>query len=213
VSFFAYSSLSKGEYRNSFIIATFAVAFHVSAIILFLIIFVHWVHDRKSDRASVYLIYGIVLFVASITSFFVIPYFISGTGYSEYEERGAGEFSLNTFIAAGVILYMALNRRNELVSYNEFNRTLIWILPSIIFVLPLFYRYGMGYRFLLFYTPVMYALLPSLFHSYRLTLTKNLVYFPLYIAICSYVVARVYRFVSEESEYAGAYRFGLTLIP
>jgi hypothetical protein len=46
-----------------------------------------------------------------------------------------------------------------------------------------------------------------------LTSSKNLAYIPLYIAICLYVVARVYRFVSEEHEYAGAYRFGLTLIP
>jgi hypothetical protein len=213
VSFFAYNSLSKGGYRNAVIIAACAVAFHVSAIILFLIIFFHWVHDKTSERASVYLIYGAVLFGAVITAFFVVPYFISGTGYSEYEERGAGEFSLNTFIAAGVILYMALNRRKELVSYNEFNRTLMWVLPSIIFVLPIFYRYGMGYRFLLFYTPVMYILMPSLFQSYRLTSSKNLAYIPLYIAICLYVVARVYRFFSEEHEYAGAYRFGLTLIP
>ena len=190
--------LYKNNYFAAILISLFAVSIHISATILVLMIAFFWIRN-KIEGAKYLLVYIFSLVIFSVIVSLVFSGLLEGTKWGAYVEN-EGEFSLNTFLVAALIIFLTYNRLNDFIAYNSFNKVLIFTLPTIFFVFPVFYNYPVGYRLLLYYLPVMYFLLPSIFHVYRVSIRKNLRYFPLIVMLYGYICIECYQFFFIESE-------------
>ena len=208
IGFYVFYFLFKEKFFKAFLISILAVSVHTSAIFLLIMLAFYLLFNKlgKINYWSVYLLFLALLFIAS---FFVLPGLLSSHRLGVYNEN-EGEFSLNTFIVASIVIFLTFNRYKAFVDYSRFNKTLIAILPTIFFVLPIFYNYPIGYRFLLYYLPIVFLLLPSIFYIYNPVLKKNLIYFPLLFALSFYVVIKIYLFFTIGIKHSKVFSINLT---
>ena len=193
LGFYVLYFLNKNRFMLASFIALLGLSIHTSAIFLFIMIIFYFLHSKVS-KVTYRIVYFLSFFSLLLISFFILPFVLTGTRLEGYGEYKAGEFSLNTFLLALIVTFLVFNRFSEFVRYCSFNRVLIIVLPTIFFVLPIFYNYSIGYRLLLYYLPIIFMLLPSIFYIYRFNLKRNLVYAPLVLALYLYVVIKIFIF-------------------
>lgn len=204
VSLHIFYFLNSRKYFKAILISLIASSIHTSAVILFPMIFMCYIFDRYSLKVY----FATQFFILALFCFFslyLLPVFISGTRLDDYTTFNKGAFSFNTFAVALIIIFLVFNRYRQMITYNSFNRSLISSLPTIFFVLPIFYNYSIGYRFLLFYLPVMFALLPSVFYIYRFRNKCNLLFSPLIFVLYFYFLLKVFNFFASELEHSEIY--------
>lgn len=210
-SFYVFSFINQQKYFRSLLVAFLSITIHTSSVILLPIIFMCFVFDRYSRR--IYFTMQFLLFILfCFFSFYILPVLLSGSRLDEYSNFNEGAFSFNTFIIATIVIFLTFNRYEQFLSYNPYNKALITTLPTIFIVMPIFYNYSIGYRFLMFYLPVVFALLPSIFYVYRFKLKSNLIFYPLIIFLYCYVFIRFFKFFTSELKYSEIYELQMLTI-
>jgi hypothetical protein len=198
-----YIMLYEKKYIKSFIFAALAVSVHSSAIILFPLIIMCVLLDNQKlsmKRLSVYMMLNVGLIVVLMI---VASRFVGATKYSIYSaDEGV---ALATYLMYIVVLFLGFYRYKNLVASNPFNRTLLISLTTGLFCLVLQLKYSIAYRMLLFYQPIMFALVPGLMEEYNIfSFRKNGAYFLINLGLFAYLILILYKFLT-----AGAISYGL----
>ncbi len=199
IGFYVIYFLYKNNFLMASLIAMIALSVHLSALFLLIMIVFYYSYVRFG-RLKYFIIYSIFTTFSIFISFIVLPRYMTSFRLAAYNEND-GSFSLNTFIVASIILFLTFNRYNAFVKYNRYNQVLIAILPTIFLILPIFYNYPIAYRFLLYYLPVIYLLIPSILHIYKPKTYNDLVYLPLLFMLIIYIIIKLYKFFSYEINY------------
>lgn len=203
IAMLIYVLLYEKKYRKAFIFATIAVSIHISSLILFPIIIMCILLDNKMftiKKLSFYIVLdAIFLFILMA----VASNFVSGTKYSVYTATQG--VAIGTYSMFFIVLFLSFFRYKNLVARNKFNRTLLITLATGTLVVVIQLRYSIAYRMLLFYQPIMFALVSELMEEYKIfSFRKNGALLFIYIGLFTYLAVIVYKFFSF-----GAVAYGL----
>jgi len=203
IGMFVYVMVYEKKYKKAFIFSTIAVSIHISALILFPIIVMCILLDNNKfslKKLSFYITLDVVLLFILMS---VASSLVSGSKYSVYSSTEG--IALGTYSMFLIVLFFGFLRYKNLVARNQFNRTLLITLATGILCIVLQLRYSIAYRMLLFYQPIMFALVSQLLEEYQIfNFRKNGGLFLIYLGFFTYLGIIVYKFLS-----VGAVSYGL----
>ena len=203
IGMLVYVMVYEKKYRKASIFATIAVSIHISSLILFPIIVMCILLDNEKfsiKKLSLFIILDVVLLFILMN---VSSSLVNGSKYSVYNSTEG--IALGTYSMFLIVLFLGFFRYKNLVARNQFNRTLLITLATGILCIVMQLHYSIAYRMLLFYQPIMFALVSQLMEEYQIfSFRKNGGLFLVYIGLFAYLVLIVYKFLS-----VGAVAYGL----
>lgn len=201
IFYYAMFSLRAGKNYLAVILSLFAILVHITSVVPVLALIFMYITKKTSTirYASLYLIAaaGVSLF-----SFFVLSTLLAGTKYGVYvtEEK---IISLNTYVFA-VFLVLIL-REKFFKKRGKYVEMMSDFIMTIFLTLPIYLAFPIAYRFLLFYLPAMYFVLPSLLARYSPNSWSRVIYVPVYCGLLAFIFLKIYYAYTIEFENYGNY--------
>ncbi len=203
IALFSLFAMYKKSWIKAGIIILCAASFHVSAVIMFpvfMVVFIvsHWNGYKKSLLFTLICL-GIIL---TIAMFGIINRLALGTDKSVY----VGESSVAWGMDLAIIVFsmLGLVKMKQLKQLSKFNEILILALPVGIICIPLQLNISVMYRMLLFFHPIMLALIPSIIKCYKESSTKVVSYMVSLLSY-GYLITQINSFCTESVEVLGKY--------
>lgn len=157
LGFIVFYYLSNEKWKESIFMAIFAILFHISALILFLVIFNIFIMNKlfKNDfKKYIYLIisecFGAFLGIQ------ILIYFLKDTRYSYYFTNDT--IAINTYLITFFLMILSFALKQAILNRNKYYSIIFKVLPIIFVCLPLQLHFSISYRFLLYLTPFTYFL-------------------------------------------------------
>ncbi len=164
--------MDKKEYKKALIPMLLALSVHLSSLILFVVYILLIVLDRScaKGKKNVFLWLG-AFFLAELWIIPLIDFVVLHTKYAYY--IGGGGLAVGTYAMLAVMtLAILIDEKNELIESTLGRYLLVaWT------CLPLQLSYGILYRTLLFFMPIVFIMIPSVWSSlgdFPLQFDKNL---------------------------------------
>lgn len=201
---FVYSLLIRKKYKMAMVTGLIATSIHTASLVLFLIIAVVIIIEKKRlfSRFKLFItISGIsFIFLFSIKAFEV---FIKMMGYGVYLDWRDGEMAFGTVIIAILSFIIGLTNFSRLYNINEYNKIWLVMLPVCIPIFILQLNFAILYRMLLFFLPIMYILIPDIIRSISIKSSRDFMKLPIKILLFVYLTYRIYSFLFVELKHVG----------
>lgn len=201
VFYYAMFSLKAEKHYLAVVLSLFAILVHISSIVPVLaLVFMHI--TKKTSSKKYVALYLIAAAGISLFSFSVLSTLLAGTKYGVYvtEEK---IISLNTYISAFFLLLFL--RKRFFKRSGKYVAMMSDFIMTIFLTLPIYFAFPIAYRFLLFYLPAMYFVLPSLLVRYSPNSWSRMIYAPVYCGVLAFIVLKIYYAYTAEFENYGRY--------
>lgn len=196
IALYSLFAMYKNNWIKAVIIILCAASIHISALIMvpvFIVVFiVSNINNYKKSLVFTLIGLGIIL---TIAMFGIINRFALGTAKSVYVGQSSIAWGMDLAIIAFVVLGFA--KMKQLKQLSRFNEILILALPVGLICIPLQLNISVMYRMLLFFGPIILALIPSIIRCYKESSTK-MVYYMVSLLSYGYLISKIYSFVTEE---------------
>ena len=197
-----YIQLFKSKYLNSILLSIVAISIHISALILFPIISVHFIINKRKNISFKKLIFYVCsLSIITVVLMWLAKPIIMNSNYHIYNNEGG--IALQTYIMILILFLLSVLKYKQMVNINKFNKTLITILPIGLIILPLQMEYSILYRMVLYFLPIIYSLIPPLIRSLSITSIKKIHYFFIKLGLVLYLILKIIIFFTVEVKSAG----------
>lgn len=201
IFYYAMFSLRAGRGYLSIALSLCAILVHISSLVPVLaLIFMHI--TKKASGIMYVTLYVIIAAIISLFAFTVLSTLLAGTKYGVYvtEEK---IISLNTYIFA-VFLLIFLSKK-FFKKKGEYVAMMSDFIMTIFLTLPIYLAFPIVYRFLLFYLPAMYFVLPSMLVRYTPNSWYRMIYAPVYCGVLAFIALKIYYAYTIEFENYGRY--------
>lgn len=202
IGLIVYIAIYNRKYLHAILLSVLAATIHVSAIILFPAIAISYlVNNKNKVNIKKLILYIVGIAMISVVSLEILSPYINNSKYHVYNEEHG--IALQTYIIIFIVFILSILKFRDMIKVNSFNGTLITILPIGLIILPLQMEYSILYRMILYFLPIIYSLIPSLLKVYSIRSINTFYYFPIKIGLASYLLIRIYIFLTIELKSAG----------
>lgn len=196
--------LSKRKYKSALLLTIIVISIHVSSIILIPIIFIVFTIEKKSKLNLSKLISLLLIFILFfLLSINIIESLLKGTRYEAYFYNEEIMLAWGTYLISFITFIFSLIKYKELIQLNKFNKVLVIILPISLTLIIIQIYFPIAYRMVLFFLPILYLLIPDIIRTYKINSTKKLIYLPIKLGLFSYLIYRIYIFLTLEINSVG----------
>lgn len=207
IALYSLFAMYKKNWIKTAIIILCATSIHLSALIMvpvFMVVFI--VSNRNNYKKSLlFALIGLGI-ILTIAMFGIINRFALGTAKSVY----VGQSSIAWGMDFAIIVFSVLGfvKMKQLKQLSKFNEILILALPVGLICIPLQFNISVMYRMLLFFGPIILALIPSIIKCYKESSTKMVSYMVSLLSY-GYLISQIYSFCTEGVVLLGKYVFSI----
>ena len=195
IALFSLFAMYKKRWIKTVIIILCAASIHVSALIMVPVFIVVFIVSNRSNykKFLLFVLIGLGI-ILTIAMFGIINRFALGTAKSVY----VGQSSIAWGMDLAIIVFLALGfvKMKQLKQLSKFNEILILALPVGLICIPLQFNISVMYRMLLFFQPIILALIPSIIKCYRESSSKMVSYMVSFLSY-GYLISQIYSFCAE----------------
>lgn len=196
-------NLGKKKWLKALTLIIIAITIHNSGVILIPVWIVCLLIDKWNQfpirKLVIYIGLGIIVSIFAIKIVTII--FASSPKYEFYLGEKSS-VAWGTDIAVFAIFVLSILKYREMIEINPFNKILILTLPVCLICIPLQYEISIIYRMTMYFMPVLFALIPSLFKCYS-KVRYSVSSIGIKVVLYGYMVFRTYSFFIEEGKYIG----------
>ena len=204
IFYYSFFYFIAGRNFLSVLLSIVAVTIHVSSLIPILaLLFIKITENTKGIKY--FCLYTLAFIFIYIFSFFYLSNYIGDTKYSVYIDDD-GSYSLNTYFFAAFILLIYKYRFSYAADKNFI--MMINFISTLFLTLPIYLAFPIGYRFLLFYLPAIYFILPLFLKQYSMFSWGNIVNIPIYISLLLFICLKIYFTYRDDFVNWGVYYYG-----
>ncbi|MBH0048910.1 MULTISPECIES: EpsG family protein [unclassified Pseudoalteromonas] len=197
ILFFVVKFLSKNEYKKAVLITLLSSL--IQMVCLWGVVFIIYYYVLNKVKSKTLFIFLFLLVLAN--SFLIVEVFkvvLISVNYGHYLSKESEGFSGANYLYAiylSIIYYLFLNKS---VVSNPVSDTIFKLLPTMVFIIPLYFAIPIAYRFNFIYILFFAFIVPDLF----IFLKKNNTSFILRIIIAVvpvlYITSKVYNFYTRD---------------
>lgn len=199
----AFVEISLNRWGRALLLLLIAASMHISALLLlpaYVIIYIY-LHSNKQPFFWLILLVcgGVAIAAFSLTLIYRV---VSGSAKAVYFAESS--LSLGVYLTMLVFSILTFRRFWSIASDAPINIILMTLIPTCFLCVPLQLLASAFYRCLLFYIPIVLALIPSIIKSYRkspITVTYAIVWLICY----GYISLRIYSFIVSQIPNFGIY--------